>query len=389
MVLDSKNMKKILLLIAFAVFLFWGLTNYTILFGVARKVFGVLLPFVLGLSIAFILTVILRPAERLWDLVWKKKNRGKVLKAKRPVCLLLTVGFVTGIILILLFMVVPEIIRTAGSIAEEMPGYIASLQEKWKVLAEKFRLTSAELPKIEFDKEKIMASLVEFAKKGGASFFTKAYGMTASFFSGIFSLTMGLVFAMYVLLQKEKLGAQTKRLMRAFIPEKHADAILRVAGVSNKVFSNFVKGQLTEAAIIGVLCFIGMSIFSFPYAVAISALVGFTALIPIFGAFIGTGVGAFLILIDNPKKALFFILFILVLQQLEGDLIYPRVVGDSVGLPGIWVFSAVAIGGSLFGIMGILLSVPICSVLYTLLRQSVDKRLERKREQAEKEANSV
>lgn len=389
MVLDSKNMKKILLLIAFAVFLFWGLTNYTILFGVARKVFGVLLPFVLGLSIAFILTVILRPAERLWDLVWKKKNRGKVLKAKRPVCLLLTVGFVTGIILILLFMVVPEIIRTAGSIAEEMPGYIASLQEKWKVLAEKFRLTSAELPKIEFDKEKIMASLVEFAKKGGASFFTKAYGMTASFFSGIFSLTMGIVFAMYVLLQKEKLGAQTKRLMRAFIPEKHADAILRVAGVSNKVFSNFVKGQLTEAAIIGVLCFIGMSIFSFPYAVAISALVGFTALIPIFGAFIGTGVGAFLILIDNPKKALFFILFILVLQQLEGDLIYPRVVGDSVGLPGIWVFSAVAIGGSLFGIMGILLSVPICSVLYTLLRQSVDKRLERKREQAEKEANSV
>ncbi len=389
MVLDSKNMKKILLLIAFAVFLFWGLTNYTILFGVARKVFGVLLPFVLGLSIAFILTVILRPAERLWDLVWKKKNRGKVLKAKRPVCLLLTVGFVTGIILILLFMVVPEIIRTAGSIAEEMPGYIASLQEKWKVLAEKFRLTSAELPKIEFDKEKIMASLVEFAKKGGASFFTKAYGMTASFFSGIFSLTMGIVFAMYVLLQKEKLGAQTKRLMRAFIPEKHADAILRVAGVSNKVFSNFVKGQLTEAAIIGVLCFIGMSIFSFPYAVAISALVGFTALIPIFGAFIGTGVGAFLILIDNPKKALFFILFILVLQQLEGDLIYPRVVGDSVGLPGIWVFSAVAIGGSLFGIMGILLSVPICSVLYTLLRQSVDKRLERKREQAEKEASSV
>ena len=219
MVLDSKNMKKILLLIAFAVFLFWGLTNYTILFGVARKVFGVLLPFVLGLSIAFILTVILRPAERLWDLVWKKKNRGKVLKAKRPVCLLLTVGFVTGIILILLFMVVPEIIRTAGSIAEEMPGYIASLQEKWKVLAEKFRLTSAELPKIEFDKEKIMASLVEFAKKGGASFFTKAYGMTASFFSGIFSLTMGIVFAMYVLLQKEKLGAQTKRLMRAFIQE--------------------------------------------------------------------------------------------------------------------------------------------------------------------------
>ncbi len=389
MVLDSKNVKKILLLITFTVFLFWGLTNYVVLFGVARKVFGVLLPFLLGLSIAFILTVFLRLTERLWDFVWKAKNRGKVLRIKRPVCLLLTVAFVIGIISILLFMVVPEIIRTVGSIAEEMPGYIASVQEKWKVLAEKFRLTSAELPKIELDKDKLVASIIEFAQKGGVSLFTKAFGMTASFFSGIFSLTIGIVFALFVLLQKEKLGAQFTKTMRAFIPEKHVNRMLEVAGLSNKVFSNFVRGQLTEAAIIGILCFIGMSIFSFPYAVAISALVGFTALIPIFGAFIGTGVGAFLILLDSPKKALFFIIFILVLQQLEGDLIYPRVVGDSVGLPGIWVFSAVTIGGSLFGIMGILLSVPICSVLYTLLRQSVDMRLERKREQAETEPDTM
>ena len=389
MVLDSKNVKKILLLITFTVFLFWGLTNYVVLFGVARKVFGVLLPFLLGLSIAFILTVFLRLTERLWDFVWKAKNRGKVLRIKRPVCLLLTVAFVIGIISILLFMVVPEIIRTVGSIAEEMPGYIASVQEKWKVLAEKFRLTSAELPKIELDKDKLVALIIEFAQKGGVSLFTKAFGMTASFFSGIFSLTIGIVFALFVLLQKEKLGAQFTKTMRAFIPEKHVNRMLEVAGLSNKVFSNFVRGQLTEAAIIGILCFIGMSIFSFPYAVAISALVGFTALIPIFGAFIGTGVGAFLILLDSPKKALFFIIFILVLQQLEGDLIYPRVVGDSVGLPGIWVFSAVTIGGSLFGIMGILLSVPICSVLYTLLRQSVDKRLERKREQAETEPDTM
>lgn len=389
MVLDSRNIKKILLLITFTVFLFWGLTNYTILFGVARKVFDVVLPFILGLSIAFILAVLLRPVEHLWDLVWKKKNRGRVLRVKRPVCLLLTVGFVAGIIFILLFMVVPEIIRTAGTIAEEMPGYIASLQERWKVIAEKFRLTSAELPKFELDKEKIVASIVEFAQKGGASFFTKAFGMTASFFSGIFSLTMGIVFALYVLLQKEKLAAQFKKLMRAFLPEKRVEALLDVAGVSNRVFSNFVKGQLTEAAIIGILCFIGMRIFSFPFATAISALVGFTALIPIFGAFIGTGVGAFLILIDNPKKALFFIIFILVLQQLEGDLIYPRVVGNSVGLPGIWVFSAVAIGGSLFGIIGILLSVPICSVLYTLLQRAVNTRNDRRSKALEQERSSV
>lgn len=389
MELDSKNIKKIMLLIAFAVFLFWGFMNYTIVFGVIGKIFGILLPFILGLCIAFILTVLLRPVEHLWDRIWKAKNRGKVLKAKRPVCLLITIGFVTGVILVLLFMVVPEIIRTAGQIAEEFPTYISSLQDRWKVIAERLHLTSAELPKFEFDKEKIMASIVEFAKKGGASFFSKAFGMTASFFSGIFNLVLALVFAMYVLSQKEKLLRQFKKLLLAFIPEKHVNAMLDVAGISNRIFSNFVKGQLTEASIIGVLCFIGMSIFSFPYATAISALVGFTALIPVFGAFIGTGVGAFLILMDDPKKALWFIVFILVLQQIEGNLIYPRVVGKSVGLPGIWVFTAVAIGGSLFGIIGILISVPTCSVLYTLLQRAVNKRNERRSKTLEQERSVV
>ncbi len=161
---------------------------------------------------------------------------------------------------------------------------------------------------------------------------------------------------------------------------------MSVGRLSNRIFSKFVSGQCTEAIILGGLCFFGMSLFSMPYALMVSVVVGVTALIPMFGAFIGAGIGAFLILMVNPKSAFWFLLFIIVLQQLEGNLIYPRVVGKSVGLPGIWVLVAVTIGGSLWGVAGILLSVPTCSVLYALLRQSVRQRLAKQRETKRKAA---
>lgn len=178
--------------------------------------------------------------------------------------------------------------------------------------------------------------------------------------------------------QKETLTGQAKKVVRALFSEKWAHWITDVARMTNRTFSNFVTGQLTEAVILGTLCFLGMLIFRLPYAGVISVLVGFTALIPIFGAFIGVGIGAFLILLVSPIKALWFILFFVILQQLEGNLIYPRVVGKSVGLPGIWVLAAVTVGGNAFGLAGMLLAVPLCSVLYTLARQGVNARLARK-----------
>ena len=187
-------------------------------------------------------------------------------------------------------------------------------------------------------------------------------------------IVLGIVFAIYLLAQKENLGRQTKKSIRAIFGEERAKKIVDFSSLTNSVFTKFVTGQLTEACIIGVLCFIGMLIFGMPYAGIISILVGFTALIPIFGAFIGTGIGAFLILLENPLKAIWFVIFIIVLQQLEGNLIYPRVVGKSVGLPGIWVLAAVTIGGGLFGVMGMLFSVPICSVLYVMFREYVNRK---------------
>ena len=199
--------------------------------------------------------------------------------------------------------------------------------------------------------------------------------VASSVIGGVVNFILAFTFSIYVVHQKERLGSQAKRLLYAYLPEARSDRIIEILSLSHKTFSNFITGQFTEAIILGALCFVGMSIFRFPYALMISVLVGFTALIPIVGAFIGTIVGALLIVTVSPIQALWFILFILVLQQIEGNLIYPRVVGTSVGLPGIWVLVAVTAGGSLYGIVGMLFSVPVSSVLYCLLRETVRRRV--------------
>jgi predicted PurR-regulated permease PerM len=199
----------------------------------------------------------------------------------------------------------------------------------------------------------------------------------------VFNAVLGFVFSLYVLASKEKLGANLCKTLTALLPEKKVERVTEIAALSDKTFTNFVTGQLTEALVIGALCFIGMLIFGMPYAVVVSVLVGFTALIPVFGAFIGTGVGAFLILMVDPMKALWFVVFIIVLQQLEGNLIYPRVVGKSVGLPGLLVLAAVTVGSGVGGILGMLLAVPVCSVIFTVCAQAIDARL------AQKEADGM
>ncbi|HIZ56943.1 MAG TPA: AI-2E family transporter, partial [Firmicutes bacterium] len=235
------------------------------------------------------------------------------------------------------------------------------------------------LSNIQIDWAKLAESVSDFLQYGSTNLFHTTVGITTSIFSGFFNLILGSVFSIYLLLQKERLCLQAKKLLFAYLPEQRVHTILRIGSLSNKTFSGFVTGQVVEAAIIGILCFIGMKIFSMPYASMISCLVGLTALIPIFGAFIGTAIGAFLILMDNPMQAVWFILFIIILQQVEGNLIYPKVVGKSVGLPGIWVLTAITIGGSTFGIAGMLFSVPLCSVLYCMLKESVAKRLKNKK----------
>ncbi|HAO69008.1 MAG TPA: AI-2E family transporter [Ruminococcaceae bacterium] len=379
MELNKSNVKKILGIITFAVLLLVGAMHLDIVFGVLQKGVALLKPFIIGGAMAFIMNVLLRIVEDRLFAPLNRKNFSWWNRYRRPVCVVLTLGILIGIIFVLLFMIIPEIVHTGKMIGAQLPDQLDRFfgwAQNW--------LASLEIPTdvfqdIDIDWNKVVNLVTDSIKSGGSAVFNTTVGITSSIVGGITNLVLATVFSIYLLLQKEQLGAQLKNAMLAFLPEPKVETILSIGKLSNRIFSKFVSGQCTEAVILGVLCFIGMSIFSMPYAMMISVVIGVTALIPMFGAFIGAGIGAFLILMIDPMQAVWFIIYIIVLQQLEGNLIYPRVVGKSVGLPGIWVLVAVTIGGSLGGVMGILLSVPVCSVLYSLFRQLVWDRLKKKK----------
>lgn len=368
---SKEQIKKILLVITYALVLLVVVLNIEAVLSFFGWVFVLLIPFIVGLSIAFILNVIMRSIEeRLFS-----KFSGRIDRFKRPIALVMSLVIVLGLIFLLLFLVIPELANTIEIVSDKLPGAMETFENWSKGIIGDLPF---DLPEIELDWEKVTEWSASFLGKGSTALFSTTLGITSSIFSALLNTLLGLVFAIYLLLMKETLAKQMKKLLYAYLAKEKVEKILSVADRANSVFSQFVTGQFTEALIIGVLCFVGMLIFGMPYALVISALVGFTALIPVFGAFIGTGVGALLIVVVDPMKALWFILFIIVLQQVEGDLIYPKVVGDSIGLPGIWVLAAVTIGGSAFGVLGMLVGVPLSALLYSLLKDSVNYRLKHK-----------
>ena len=376
--LNKKNMKRIALLIAFGLLLYWGLNHPGQAGQMLSTVFSIFLPFLLGGCLAFLLNVILRPVERGWRRAWGKRYGPRQKRAQRPVCLLVSTLLLVGVVFAIFFIVVPALKDSVVNFVSLLPSRLTHLEHWWNNLAGFLEAHSIQLPEFSLNSAELQHNITSFLSKYGEDFLNTTIGITSSIFSLVVNLVLALAFSLYLLAQKETLTGQAKKVVRALFSEKWAHWITDVARMTNRTFSNFVTGQLTEAVILGTLCFLGMLIFRLPYAGVISVLVGFTALIPIFGAFIGVGIGAFLILLVSPIKALWFILFFVILQQLEGNLIYPRVVGKSVGLPGIWVLAAVTVGGNAFGLAGMLLAVPLCSVLYTLARQGVNARLARK-----------
>lgn len=338
-------------------------------------IFSLLSPFIIGFCAAYVVNLLLRPLERFWLWICKKSKKQKlVTKIKRPLCLTISFLIVIGILFAIVFMVIPAFKETIVSFANKVPQYAKTIESWYYTVVEFLENYNFTLPEISLDIAKLTQIAKDIISNYGTNVLDTTVNVTASIVSAIVDIVLGFVFAIYLLAQKEKLGNQTKRAAKAVLGPQRAARFVDITSLTNGVFTKFVTGQLTEACIIGVLCFIGMLIFRMPYAAIISVLVGFTALVPIFGAFIGTGVGAFLILLESPAKAFWFVVFIIVLQQLEGNLIYPRVVGKSVGLPGIWVLAAVTIGGGLFGVLGMLFSVPICSVLYVLFKEFVNKK---------------
>ncbi len=372
----KKALKYALIIITFAVVLYWGVTNSSALLKVVKWFFGLILPFVAGLCVAFIVNTLLVPLESLWNKIFKKCKEHPRLR--RGICLALSFIICFAIIFAVVFMITPQFIETVSSFVNMIPSYIDGLEKQFNSVAGWLSQFNIVLPEIDLNGYEIKNLLNSFISNYGESVLDTTVNVTASIFGGIVNGVLAIAFSAYILAQKKTLTRQCRRIVYAVFKPGRAKRICEFIKLTNYTFYKFVTGQLIEAVIIGVLCFIGMLIFGFPYAGIISVLVGFTALIPVFGAFFGTGIGAFLILLVDPLKALFFIIFIIVLQQLEGNLIYPKVVGKSVGLPGLWVLFAVTVGGNAFGVVGMLFAVPLCSVIYCLLREYVAKRLRHK-----------
>lgn len=327
---------------------------------------GITFPILLGIVMALVLNVPMRPIEK--HLHIKKE------KAKRPLAIVLSLVLVLGIFTGIAFLVIPEIVDTIRLVAQIVMSGIDQAAS-WEQTIDFSRLPFGEyLQQIDIDWMQLKDDLEQWTISQRNVLFQQAAGAVSSIASGFMNFFIGLVFSIYVLANKEKLKRQTLRLIRVWLPQRFGLSLVHIVSVCNRSFRNFIAGQATEAVILGMLCTIGMLILRLPYAPMIGALVGVTALIPIVGAFIGTIVGAFLILTVSPFKAFIFVVFLIILQQLEGNLIYPKVMGARINLPAIWVFAAVTIGGNLAGPVGMLLGVPAASAAYELLKEATVKR---------------
>ena len=373
--LDRDNLKKIRGLILFTIFVLVALWNYELVFDGIKFVWGVISPFVLGGVIAFIVNIPMRFFEEKIFEKAKIKKKKWAEKLARPLSLVLALLLIIGIIATVVLIVIPELGNTLLNLGKTIQDFIPKAQE-WAIQTFKDNQEIAKwIADIDFKWNEILAQGLDFLKNGASSVLGSTFEAAMSIISGVASFFISFVFSCYVLVQKEKLGEQVRKLMRAFMPEDWNNIFLALGSVVNKSFTNFFTGQCLEAVILGLMFLITMAIFRLPYALLISVLIAFTALIPIFGAFIGCGIGALLIFMVSPMKALIFIIMFLVLQQIEGNFIYPHVVGNSVGLPSIWVLVAVSVGGSLMGLAGMLIFIPITAVVYTMLRGIVNRRL--------------
>ncbi len=375
--LNRQNMKKIIGIVAFGVLLYWGLQNLEGLHKAVAFGMGLVMPFIVGGAIAFILNVPMRAIENA--LFGKQKKKTGAKSWHRVVSLVLTIVAIAGVLNVVVFLIVPEFGRSFQTLQANIPGFIAKVEKGIAQLETYGPAIEQVWSQLEISWDTISETALNFFRNGVTNLLGSTVNIAASIFNGVVSFALGLVFAIYLLLQKEKLGVQFKKCLYAFVPEKAVDSILEIGQLSNRTFSNFLSGQCMEAVILGLLFFVTMTILRFPYAMMISVVIAVMALIPIVGAFIGCAVGVVVILMSNPLQALWFIVLFLVLQQVEGNLIYPKVVGNSVGLPSIWVLVAVTLGGNMMGITGILLFIPLCSVLYALLRKQVYRRLKQRK----------
>ena len=369
--MDKKAVRTVAGIAVGCVVLYWALQNLSLLADAAGWLLNILWPLLLGFCMAFVLNIPMRFFER--HLLKNPKNK-RAAALRRPLCILLSLLAIIVILTAVFALVVPELLSAFAVLGEAIPEFLTAAQ-KWALEgADRFPQAEQWLASLQIDWNETGKKLLSYVTEGAGNLLGGTVSVLSGIVGGVFNAIMAFIFALYILLGKEKLKSQTARVCVAFLPRKWADSLFFVANMASRTFAKFVSGQCTEACILGTLCWLGMSLLRLPYAPMIGALVGATALIPIAGAYIGAGVGAILILTVSPVEALLFLVFIVILQQLEGNIIYPRVVGTQLGLPALWVLAAITVGGNVMGIGGMLLAVPLTTAIYRLVRADVQKR---------------
>lgn len=374
---NRKNVRMILLIIAFAVVLYTAAQNLASVYGAVKTVWNVFGVVITGLAIAFVLNVPLKLFEDRVFYGMSEDRRPLVRRLRRAVSLVCALVVSLGVIVILIAVVLPQLTQTVTEVAARLPEYISAVVNWINEVLAKFDIEIEALKEFTVDWEKVFKDLSTYLKEGNVINTATDVGTAAA--STVMNTFLGLVVAVYVLAQKERIGRFARRCIDAFLPKRASSAISRVASMASETFSSFVAGQLADSCILGILCYICMLIFRFPYPEVISVVIGVTSLVPMVGSFIGEVIGALLILIVSPLKALLFVIMVLAIQQVDGAFIYPRIVGKSVGLPGVAVFCAVIVGGNIAGVLGAVMGVPVCAVLYALLKEAVASRLEGRR----------
>lgn len=371
----NNKFKENLLLGTYLMLLYFILLNIKNIFAMFDGVLSILNPFILAFCMAFVLNLPMKFFEnKIFNFLDKNKS-DFVKNLKRPLSILSTFITVIGLIVALGLFVIPELINSLATLMDAVPGYIKSFE----TLINQYVSSTELLQNIYNTLMTTWQDLLRIATTFLTTSLTGILSTTVTITSGVINFILSVILTIYMLSSKEKLVLNFKKLLFAFSKKEIANKIVDISKLSNYTFSKFITGQCIEAVILGVLCFIGMTILSMPYALLISVLIGVTALIPIFGAFIGAIPAVFLILIIDPIKAIWFVVFLLCLQQFEGNVIYPKVVGNSVGLSAIWVMLAMIVGGSTLGLVGMLIGIPTFSIIYQLIKEVTYKKLNEKK----------
>lgn len=367
--MKDKSRKDIILIITYIGVIIFSLVNFEKIIDVLGYFIKIFSPFILGVIFAFMLNVLVNFIER--RMFGKVKSGKRWNKAKRPLSITISLLTVLIIVIFVIYLIIPQLNNSISLFIGTLPEY----KEDIVGILDKFDVDNSTIEVVSEYLDNFGKVITDFIKDNSDDVITVTTEVVGSVINIVSKGVISIVFAIYILSQKETLKRQFSKFMVAYLKPKTIDKIKSVAILANKTFSSFVTGQCLEAVIFGSLCFVGMLIFRIPYALPIAVLLGFTALIPIFGAIVGIVLGAVLVFMVSPIKAIIFVVLILVIQQIENNLIYPKVVGKSVGLPGMWVLLSVTIGGSIGGLIGLFIATPLCSVIYALASQAVNDRL--------------